>query len=143
VRTPLLELIRCPFCRAELREDGDTFRCRGCDRTFDRTADGIPLMLHAGLPGAPAKLREAEGWLEKAEKEDPVRRVQAYLAAQGLWDEATAAAVNSEIHEQVEGAVSAALEMPVARPESIFDHVYVTPPPRVMKQREELINRDA
>ena len=84
-----------------------------------------------------------EGWLEKAEKEDPVRRVEAYLAAQGLWDEATAAAVNSEIQEQVEGAVTTAMEMPVARPENIFDHVYVTPPQRVIKQREELINRDA
>ena len=30
-------------------------------------ADGIPLMLHEELPGAREKLREAEGWLEKAQ----------------------------------------------------------------------------
>src|SRR3989440_7786032 len=29
-----------------------------------------------------------DGWLERAEREDPIRRLQAYLAAKGLWDEA-------------------------------------------------------
>jgi uncharacterized protein YbaR (Trm112 family) len=69
VKTPLLELIRCPFCRAELAEAGEALRCSGCGRTFELTAEGIPLMLHEALPGAPEKLREAEGWLEKARSE--------------------------------------------------------------------------
>ena len=38
-------------------------------RTFARAPDGIPLMLHEELPGARVKLREAEGWLEKARSE--------------------------------------------------------------------------
>ena len=69
MKTPLLELIRCPFCRAQLVEDGDRFRCSDCGRTFGRTEDGIPLLLHPELPGATEKLREAEGWLEKAQAE--------------------------------------------------------------------------
>ena len=69
MKTPLLELIRCPFCRAPLAEDGDGFRCSDCGRTFARTKDGIPLLLHPELPGATEKLREAEGWLEKAQAE--------------------------------------------------------------------------
>jgi len=74
VKTLLLELIRCPFCRAELTEAGDGLRCPGlrctaCGRTFQLTDDGIPLMLHQELPGATEKLREAEGWLEKAKAE--------------------------------------------------------------------------
>jgi SAM-dependent methyltransferase len=69
VTTPLLELIRCPFCRAELAADGETLRCSGCGRNFQLTGDGIPLMLHEGLPGAKEKLLEAEGWLEKARAE--------------------------------------------------------------------------
>jgi SAM-dependent methyltransferase len=74
VKTPLLELIRCPFCRAELAEAGDglrcpSLRCTACGRTFGVTDDGIPLMLHPDLPGATEKLREAEGWLEKAKAE--------------------------------------------------------------------------
>jgi len=69
VKTPLIELIRCPFCRAVLAEAGEALQCSGCGRTFEITGDGIPLMLHEGLPGAREKLREAEGWLEKAQAE--------------------------------------------------------------------------
>jgi SAM-dependent methyltransferase len=65
----LLEILRCPFCRSPLRDDGSSFSCTGCGRTFGRAPDGIPLMLHEELPGAPEKLREAEGWLEKARNE--------------------------------------------------------------------------
>ena len=69
MKTSLLELIRCPFCRVPLAEDGDGFRCSDCGRTFGRTEDGIPLLLHPELPGATEKLREAAGWLEKAQAE--------------------------------------------------------------------------
>ncbi|HEX7524986.1 MAG TPA: Trm112 family protein, partial [Gaiellaceae bacterium] len=69
MKTPLLELIRCPFCRAVLAEVGEALQCSGCGRTFEITEDGIPLMLHESLPGAREKLREAEGWLEKAQAE--------------------------------------------------------------------------
>jgi SAM-dependent methyltransferase len=67
--TPLLEILRCPFCRVALAADGDSLVCRSCDRVFERAANGIPLMLHRDLPGGPEKLREAEGWLEKAKQE--------------------------------------------------------------------------
>ena len=69
VSTPLLQILRCPFCQSSLREEGDALVCGGCGRTFARAADGIPLMLHEELPGAREKLREAEGWLEKARAE--------------------------------------------------------------------------
>ena len=69
VATPLLQILRCPFCRAELRESGEGLACNGCGRTFAHGPDGIPLMLHEELPGARTKLREAEGWAEKARAE--------------------------------------------------------------------------
>jgi len=78
----LLEILRCPFCRSELRADGDALLCTGCARRFERGEDGIPLLLHPELPGAPAKLREAAGWLEKARAEgwyEPDDRVDAVL----------------------------------------------------------------
>src|SRR5205814_6001580 len=65
----LLEILRCAFCRSSLGEGGRGLVCTGCGRTFERAPDGIPLMLHEELPGAPVKLREAEGWLEKARAE--------------------------------------------------------------------------
>jgi pyruvate dehydrogenase E1 component alpha subunit len=79
-----------------------------------------------------------EGWLERAEREDPIQRVQAYLAGQGLWDDATRTAMEGEIGEQVDAAVEAAMAMPVARPGDVFENVFADPPPRVRQQREEL-----
>jgi pyruvate dehydrogenase E1 component alpha subunit len=80
-----------------------------------------------------------EGWLEQAEREDPIRRIEAYLAAHGAWDDAIRAAVEAEVTEQVEGALGAALAMPAARPEELFDDVYADPPQRVRQQRRELL----
>ena len=65
----LLELLRCPFCRLPLDEEGDDLACTRCGRRFLLTDDGIPLMLHDELPGARTKLREADGWVEKARAE--------------------------------------------------------------------------
>lgn len=79
-----------------------------------------------------------EGWLAEAEKEEPVRRLRAYLTAQGIWDEATEAAVRSEIDEQIDAAISAALAMPAPGPDEVFDDVFANPPPRVERQRAEL-----
>jgi SAM-dependent methyltransferase len=91
--TELLEILRCPFCRSSLREDGDGLTCTGCGRTFGRAPDGIPLMLHEELPGAREKLVEAEGWLEKAraegwyEPDDAVDRVLPFVNRELGWDD--------------------------------------------------------
>jgi SAM-dependent methyltransferase len=93
VETPLLELLRCPFCRSPLGEDGDGLACPGCRRTFARTQDGIPLMPHVELPGASEKLREAEGWSEKAraegwyEPDDAVDAVLPFVNRELGWDD--------------------------------------------------------
>src|SRR4051794_9145476 len=89
----LLETLRCPFCRSRLTKDGESLRCTGCSRTFGRAANGIPLMLHVELPGAPEKLREAEGWLEKAkaegwyEPDDAVDRVLPFVNRELGWND--------------------------------------------------------
>ena len=89
----LLEILRCPFCRSALREDGDVLTCTGCSRTVGRAPDGIPLMLHEDLPGAQEKLREAEGWLEKAraegwyEPDDTVDAVLPFVNRELGWND--------------------------------------------------------
>jgi SAM-dependent methyltransferase/uncharacterized protein YbaR (Trm112 family) len=90
---PLLEILRCPFCRSALREDGARLVCSGCGRSFGRAPDGIPLMLHEDLPGAREKLIEAEGWLEKArgegwyEPDDAVDRVLPFVNRELGWND--------------------------------------------------------
>ena len=89
----LLEILRCPFCRSELREEGGGLVCAGCGRSFARSTDGIPLMLHVELPGAREKLIEAEGWLEKAraegwyEPDDAVDRVLPFVNRELGWND--------------------------------------------------------
>ena len=90
--TVSLELLRCPFDRSRLVEDGDALRCETCSRTFGVTDDGIPLLLHPDLPGAREKLREAEGWVEKAraegwyEPDDAVDAVLPFVNRELGWD---------------------------------------------------------
>ena len=93
--TSLLELLCCPFCHASVEASGEQLSCPGCGREFG-VQDGIPLMLHADLPGARAKLAEAAGWVEKARNEgwyEPDDTVDAHLPflneelgwEDGLW----------------------------------------------------------
>ncbi len=79
----------CPFCRTSLED----LRCESCGRSFGRSPEGIPLLLHEDLPAAREKLREVRGWVEKARAEEwyepddevdrslpfPHRHVQAYV----------------------------------------------------------------
>lgn len=87
-----VELLRCPFDRSPVAEEGGGLRCPSCGRSFGATGDGIPLMLHPDLPGAREKLREAEGWLEKAQSEgwyepdDAVDRVLPFVNRELGWD---------------------------------------------------------
>jgi SAM-dependent methyltransferase len=92
--TPLLELLRCPVCRAVLADEGDALGCSGCGRVF-AVEDGIPLLLHQDLPGAGAKLAEAAGWVEKAraegwyEPDDEVDTALPFLNEELGWDDLT------------------------------------------------------
>ena len=92
--TPLLELLRCPFCQSALaRGRRRRSRCTGCGGTFG-VEDGIPLMLHEELPGAREKLardrglgREgasAEGWYEP---DDEVDSVLPFVNRELGWDD--------------------------------------------------------
>jgi SAM-dependent methyltransferase len=92
VPTVAVDVLRCPFDHATLLEEGADLRCSGCGRIFGVTDDGIPLMLHPDLPGAREKLKEAEGWLEKArgegwyEPDDAVDAVLPFVNRELGWD---------------------------------------------------------
>jgi uncharacterized protein YbaR (Trm112 family) len=94
VDAPLLELLRCPFCRAPLAEADGSLACTGCGRSFG-VEGGIPLMLHEDLPGAREKLGETAGWVEKAraegwyEPDDAVDAVLPFVNRELGWDDLT------------------------------------------------------
>jgi SAM-dependent methyltransferase len=92
VQPTLLEVLRCPFCGARLDGGEARLDCGGCGRRF-AVEGGIPLMLHEDLPGAREKLREAEGWVEKAraegwyEADDTVDAVLPFPNRELGWDD--------------------------------------------------------
>lgn len=94
METPLLELLRCPFCRSSLAEADGSLTCGGCGRTF-AVENGIPLMLHEDLPGAREKLGETAGWVEKAraegwyEPDDQVDAVLPFVNRELGWENQT------------------------------------------------------
>jgi len=93
LKAPLLELLRCPFCRVALTGADGSLACPSCGREFGFD-DGIPLMLHRDLPGAPEKLGEVAGWVEKARQEgwyepdDAVDAVLPFVRDEFGWEDA-------------------------------------------------------
>jgi SAM-dependent methyltransferase len=77
----LLEILRCPVCRARLDETPGGLRCPGCEGSF-ALEDGIPRMLDDRLPGIAEKRAEIDGWAAMAHEEgwyEPDDEVDAHL----------------------------------------------------------------
>lgn len=81
-----------------------------------------------------------DGWLEEAERLDPITRLTTYLHSTGLWDEGAEEAMRGEIKEELDAAVEWADAQPASLPEDVFNFAYVTPPERVRRQRAELLD---
>ena len=72
--------------------------------------------------------------VSEREAEDPLLRLHRYLARHGAWDDARAAALDEEVAGEIERALEAATELSVNSGQ-LFDHVYVDPPLRMLRQR--------
>lgn len=81
--------------------------------------------------------------VKKAWEEEPIKRMQTFLASQGVWDEGREQALISECQGLVQQAVEnfeSAGNQPV---ESVIDHVYAQWPAVLADQREALLERAA
>ncbi|WPC05998.1 pyruvate dehydrogenase (acetyl-transferring) E1 component subunit alpha [Pseudomonas benzenivorans] len=81
--------------------------------------------------------------VKQAWREEPIKRLQAFLAAQGVWDEKREQTLVGECQAQVQRAVEAfeaAGEQPL---DSVFDHVYAQWPAALAEQREMFHERAA
>ena len=84
----------------------------------------------------PKLYQDMEEW-EEAAKRDPIRRVEAYLASLGLWDEKRSEEMRQSVTTEIDAAVQKAASLPAARPEQLFEHVYERVPERVTRQRDQ------
>ncbi len=74
---------------------------------------------------------EEEGWRAK----DPLMRLKALLAAEGLFDEAFEATVTSTADAQASAMRAGCLAMVPPEPSSLFDHVYAGTHPLLDEER--------
>jgi len=77
---------------------------------------------------SPADVNEA--W-----KQEPIRRLSAYLAAQGIWDKAQEDALIATLDAEIETAVERLRAMPPQPPDAMFDTLYATLPEALQAQR--------
>jgi TPP-dependent pyruvate/acetoin dehydrogenase alpha subunit len=80
---------------------------------------------------------------EEAARRDPIQRVQRYLAGLGLWDAGREAAMSEELREENERALQLAYAAAAPAAADVFANVYAEPPPRVVRQRSELLDGEA
>jgi pyruvate dehydrogenase E1 component alpha subunit len=80
---------------------------------------------------------------EEARKRDPIERVQRYLAGLEMWDEARDRSMTDELREENERAIQLAAAAAVPRRDDVFANAYAELPPRVARQRAELLEGEA
>jgi pyruvate dehydrogenase E1 component alpha subunit len=81
---------------------------------------------------SPAQVNDA--W-----QREPVRRLTAYLAAQGAWSKAEEDALIAKIDAEIETAVEQLRKMPPQPPEAMFDYLHAVLPETLASQRAEAI----
>lgn len=88
------------------------------------------------------RYRSAEE-VKQAWQEEPIKRLQAYLAAQRGWDERREQALIAECQALVQQAVEAFEAAGNQAPETVFDYVYAQWPAVLAEQRELFLERAA
>lgn len=79
--------------------------------------------------------------LELRRSEDPIPRYRAYLRSTGLLDEAAEQDMLGTITDEISAAVAEAESCPRPSAGQVFDHAYVNPWARVVRQRAEITRR--
>lgn len=79
--------------------------------------------------------------LNQAWQFEPIKRLKAYLVANGVWNEQLEEEWLNSCKQQVEAAVEHYLSLPPQAPESAFDFLYEHTPAELSQQRDELINK--
>ncbi|WP_443190077.1 pyruvate dehydrogenase (acetyl-transferring) E1 component subunit alpha [Pseudomonas indica] len=81
--------------------------------------------------------------VKQAWQEEPIKRLQTFLASQGVWDEGREQALVAECQAEVQASVDAFEAAGIQPVESVFEHVYAQWPAVLADQREMLLERAA
>ncbi len=78
---------------------------------------------------------EVDQW----KKRDPVARFRRFLEKRGLWDDEQEKSVTAELNEEFTAAIQAAEAAGMPGVELMFEDVFAEMPPRLVKQRADLL----
>lgn len=81
--------------------------------------------------------------VKQAWQEEPIKRLQSFMAAQGVWDEGREQALIAECQGLVQRSVDNFESAGNQTPESVIDHVYAKWPTPLADQREWFLERVA
>lgn len=124
------ERVRAALERARQGKGPTLLECisyRLCDHT---TADDA------------SRYRSAEE-VNQAWREEPIKRLRAFLAGRGQWDEEREQALVGECQARVQEAVECFETFAAQAPQALFEHVYARWPAALEEQREQLLERAA
>jgi pyruvate dehydrogenase E1 component alpha subunit len=81
--------------------------------------------------------------VKQAWQEEPIKRLQSFMASQGVWDEQREQALIAECQALVQRSVDNFDSAGIQAPESVIDHVYAQWPAPLADQREWFLERAA
>jgi pyruvate dehydrogenase E1 component alpha subunit len=85
----------------------------------------------------PTKYRKPEE-VEEWRARDPIAKLGGQLREWGLWDDEAEEQLQQEADSQVSTAIAAMESIEPVNPDDLFLHIYETPTPRLLKQRDAL-----
>lgn len=88
----------------------------------------------------PGRYRTDEDATFWREQRDPLKRMQIFLQAKGLWSQEEDAAMAEELRAAIMAAFREAEANLPTDPTLIFDYVYAQPTPEVAEQRQQLLD---
>ncbi len=98
--------------------------------------------LHDHPPADDASRYRDEAEVKDGWTREPMLRLRTYLTDQGLWSEEQEAEWIEECGRLVDIEINAYLETPVQPVEAMFDYLYADPPPDLLEQRQQAIDRE-
>lgn len=86
----------------------------------------------------PSRYRDADAHALR-EQDDPIERLESALRASGDWGDAAESAHAAEVRARLDAAYEWAMAQPEPSAADVFEHVYDTPPARLVRQRERML----
>ncbi len=100
----------------------------------------ITYRLHDHTTADDARRYRDDAEVKAAWQREPIRRLRAWLSAEGMWSEAEETAWLAECNARVDEEINAYLATAAQPSEAIFDFVYADMPPDLVLQRAALLD---